>query len=381
MGSTIKFIEGFVVSCALPERVGNARVMFDRRSALLVRVHTDDGATGWGESWAYPEAVAQLIRTRLGPSLIGADVTLPLPALAPLFGFAAQDRRGLHHMAISALDMAIWDAFGRTAGKPIHALLGGAHHAALPAYASGPLLREGNDPYAGLAEAIAGYRDLGFRAYKLRVGLDRDRDLAALRTAREVAGADAMIAADMNEAATEKEALALVEAAADVRLAWLEEPVPHDNIPAYVRLAQRLPVPLSGGESLYGLAAFRDVVARGGLEIIQPDLALCGGFAEARKIAALAEAFGVPTVPHVWGAGINYLASLQFTATLPAQRIGRHQLPLHEVDVGHNPLRECMVGIELDANGRVPVPGGPGLGVDIQKSQFEEFIVDHWTID
>jgi len=140
-------------------------------------------------------------------------------------------------------------------------------------------------------------------------------------------------------------------------------------------------VPVAGGESLYGLAAFRDVLAQGGLEIVQPDLALCGGFGEARKIAALAEAFGVPTVPHVWGAGVNYLASLQFTATLPPQRIGRFAFPLHEIDVGYNPLRSCIVGIELDGEGCVALPDGPGLGVDIEVSQFEEFIVDRWTIE
>src|SRR5690606_26434825 len=146
--------------------------------------------------------------------------------------------------------------------------------------------------------------------------------------------------------------------------AWLEEPVPHDNFPAYARLAAQLPLPVSGGESLYGLAAFRDVLAQGGLEIVQPDLALCGGFGEARKIAALGEAFGVPTVPHVWGAGVNYLASLQFTATLPSQRIGRFAFPLHEIDVAYNPLRACIVDIALDGDGCVKLPDGPGLGVD-----------------
>lgn len=379
MPSVIKAIEGFVLSCDLPHRVGNARIMFDKRTSLLVRVTTDDGHVGWGECWAYTDAVSEIIRARLGPALIGSDVTLPGAAIAPLFGFAAQDRRGVHHMAASALDIALWDAFGRVTGRPIHALLGGARRSSVQAYASGPLLRE-DDPFADLDEALASYLGMGFRAFKLRIGIDRERDSAALRRAREIIGPDAMLMADMNEASTVKEAIALARQVEDLGLAWLEEPVPHDNIPAYVRLAQQLPVALSGGESLYGLAAFRDVIAQGGIEIVQPDLALCGGFGEARKIAALAEAFGVPTVPHVWGSGVNYLASLHFTATLPAQRIGRFTYPLHEVDVGYNPLRSCIVGIDLDENGHVAVPQGPGLGVDIDVSQFEEFVVDRWAI-
>jgi D-galactarolactone cycloisomerase len=380
VSSTIRKIEGFSLSCQLPHRVGNARVMFDRRSALLVRITTNDGAVGWGESWAYPDAVSQIIRSRMGPALLGTNVTVPGSTLPPLAAQAAQDRRGLHHMAISALDIAVWDAFGRTAGRPIHALLGGARRQTVPAYASGPLLRE-PDPFADLESVIQDCLDNGFRAFKLRIGIDRRSDERALRQARTMIGPDAMLMADMNEAATVKEAIALAHAVEDLELAWLEEPVPHDNFPAYVRLTQGLPLPLSGGESLYGLAAFRDVIAQGGLEIVQPDLALCGGFIEARKIATLAEAFGIPTVPHVWGAGVNYLASLQFTATLPPQRIGRFTYPLHEIDVGHNPLRSCIVGIELDQNGHVEIPTGPGLGVDIDVGQFEEFIVDRWTIE
>lgn len=379
MPSTIKSIEGFALSCDLPRKVGNARVMFDKRSAFLVRVETHDGHVGWGECWAYPDAVAEIIRKTLGPAMIGADVTEPGAAIAPLYRFASQDRRGLHHMAISALDIAVWDAFGHVAGRPIYALLGGARRKSVTAYASGPLLLPDN-PYADLEQALAAYVEQGFRAFKLRIGIDRASDAAALRKAREIVGPDAMLMADMNEAGTVKEAQALLREVGDVNLAWLEEPVPHDNFPAYVRLAQQLPTALAGGESLYGLAAFRDILAQGGLEVVQPDLALCGGFGEARKIAALAEAFGVPTVPHVWGTGVNFLASLHFTATLPPQRIGSFIYPLHEVDVGYNPLRSCIVDIVLDESGQITVPDGPGLGVDIQIAQFNEFIVDRWTV-
>lgn len=380
MTHRIKSIEGFVLSCDLPQRMGNARVMFDKRSALLLRITTSSGFVGWGETWAYPDAAGAIIRSRFGPALLGSEVTTPATLIAPLLQTAAQDRRGLHHMAASALDIAIWDAYGRVEAKPIYQLLGGARRASVMAYASGPLLRESH-PYADLERVLGDCLDQGFKAFKLRIGIDRRSDEEALRRARALIGPDAMLMADMNEAGSVKEAVALAQAVGDLDLSWLEEPVPHDNFPAYQRLAKLLPISLSGGESLYGLAAFRDVVAQGGLEIIQPDLALCGGFEESRKIAALAEAFGLPVVPHVWGAGINYLASLQFVATLPALRIGRFHYPLHEVDVGYNPLRSSIIDLELDQAGCLKIPDGPGLGIEIDPSRFEKFIVDRWTVE
>lgn len=380
MASIISKIEGFSLSCDMPTPMGNARVIFDKRTALLIRITTSDGHVGWGECWAYPAVIAAIIRTTLGPSMIGRDVTEPVAAIAPLFAAAAQDRRGLHHMAISALDIAIWDAYGQASGRSIASLLGGARRKSIPAYASGPLLHP-DEPFADLEPTLKDCLAQGFRAFKLRIGIDRESDLAALRMARRLIGPDALLAADMNEAGTVKEAIGLIDDAADLRLAWLEEPVPHDNIPAYVQMAAHLPVPLSGGESFYGLGAFRDVLAKGGLDLIQPDLALCGGINEARKIAALGEAFGVPTMLHVWGAGVNYLAALQFSVTLPPQRMGCFTYPLHEIDVSYNPLRSAIVGIELDSDGCVTVPDGPGLGLKINSAQFESFVVDRWTIE
>jgi len=381
MGGIIKTIEGFVVACRLAERAGNARVLFDSRSALLLRITTRDNIVGWGECWAYPEIVSSLIRTAFAPRLLGSDVTLPVASIAPYFAMAAQDRRGLHHMAISAVDIALWDAFGRTVGQPLHALLGGAQRRHIPAYASGPLIREGCNPYAGWDEALGRYRDQGFKAFKLRIGMDRKRDLAVLKMARQIVGEDAVLAADMNEASTVKEAIGLAELAKDIGLAWLEEPVPHDNFSAYAQLARRLPLPLAGGESLYGVMAFREMLTQGGLDIVQPDIALCGGITEARKIAIVAEAFGIPTMPHVWGTGINYLAALHLSATLPVQRVGHYVLPMHEVDVGDNPLRAAMIDIVLDKDGHISVPDAPGLGHEISVAQFEPFIIDHWLVE
>ena len=138
---------------------------------------------------------------------------------------------------------------------------------------------------------------------------------------------------------------------------------------------------LAGGESLFGLGAFRDYVARGALDIVQPDLALCGGFSEGLRIAALCSAFGVPLIPHVWGTGINFCAALQFIAILPGSRGPGVDYPLFEFDPSPNPLRDAFGRFAVASEGHVPVPSGPGLGIEIDPRQLEPLVTGRWTIE
>ncbi len=113
---------------------------------------------------------------------------------------------------------------------------------------------------------------------------------------------------------------------------------------------------------------------------MQPDLALCGGFSEGLRIAALAEAFEVPLIPHVWGTAINFCASLQFAAVLPESRGPGLRYPLFEVDPSFNPLRDAFGDFPLGADGTMAVPDGPGLGIEIDPRQFAPHVIDHWSI-
>jgi D-galactarolactone cycloisomerase len=137
---------------------------------------------------------------------------------------------------------------------------------------------------------------------------------------------------------------------------------------------------LAGGESLFGLRAFRDYVARGGLEIVQPDLALCGGFSEGLRIAALCAAFDVPLVPHVWGTGINFCAAMQFTTILPQSPGAGLAYPLFEFDTSANPLRDAFGSFGIAPDGTVTPPAGPGLGIEITLQRFHQFVTGHWTV-
>ncbi|MET3588429.1 D-galactarolactone cycloisomerase [Pseudorhizobium tarimense] len=293
---------------------------------------------------------------------------------------AVPDRRGQAHMAVSAVDIAAWDAFGHVVGRPIHALLGGAVRDKIMTYASGPLLPAGDDRYAGFADEITRYVQAGFQAVKIRIGASMREDLRVIREARAILGKEAFLMADLNESSNVRDAVLLAQAASDADLGWLEEPVSHDNLPAYKRLSKLLPVPLAGGESFCGVQAFRDVLCDGSLDVVQPDLALCGGITEGMRIAGLADAFEVPVAPHVWGSCVNFLASLQYAAVL-SPRQGRIPFPLFEYDMSFNPLRALIYDAMPDADGRLAIPDGPGLGVEIDIDRLAEHVKDYWVLE
>jgi D-galactarolactone cycloisomerase len=373
-------IDGFELCAKLSQTIGNSRQMFDRRGALLLRVVSDSGAVGWGESWAYPGAAAALVREHFAPELLGHDATLPRAGWQAMAARLGYDRRGISTMALGGLDVALWDLAGQIAGKPVHALLGGKLRSRIPAYVSGPFMKPGSAPYRDFEADIAGYLDAGFRAIKLRMGTDPACDGATARKVRAQIGETMPLMIDLNEGFSVEGGLAIAQRLAEVDPVWLEEPIAHDNLPGYRRFAAASPIPLAGGEALFGLRPFRDYLAAGVFDFVQPDLGLCGGLSEGMRISALCEAFEVALVPHVWGSVVNFQASLHFAACLPERR-GRQRWPLFEYDPSENPLRTAFASHPLDADGAVAVPDAPGLGLDLTPERLEPFITSHWTIE
>ena len=379
-GNRIVRIDGYELRCALPEVIGNSRVFFDYRSALIVAVTTADGTVGWGETWAMPAAAAAVIRSGLGREVLGKDAGAPRSVWDAMVRTLGYDRRGVSHMAMSAIDIAVWDAAARGAKVPIATLLGGALRDKVPAYVSGPFLKPGTDPYRDFEADIESYLEAGFRAMKLRMGVAPKSDGRRLANVRKRVGDEFPLMVDLNEGATYRSALVYGEAFREADLVWLEEPIRHDNLPAYGKLAKALSMALAGGEALIGLTPFRDYLAASALDIVQPDLALCGGFSEALRIAALADAFEVPLIPHVWGTGINFCAALQVTSILPEYKGPGIRYPLFEYDYSFNPLRDAFGSFSIGPDGTLSVPDAPGLGIEIDPGCFAPHVVDRWSI-
>lgn len=375
MDTAVDRIELFALACTLPEMIGNAARFFDRRETLFVRVTTKGGAVGWGETWAMAAPASALIQSVLGPALLGEDISHPQKVWRKLARFIVNDRRGLTHMAISALDMAVWDASARAQNVPLAARLGGALREKLSCYVSGPFLKPGADPYEHYRDDVDGYLAQGFRNVKIRAGIGAGVDARLVADVRRQIGDGIGLMVDLNEAGDVAQALEFSRRASEADLIWLEEPIVHDDMPGWRRIAAGTGMALAGGESLYGLPGFRDFLCSGLFSVAQPDLALCGGLTEGLRIATLAEAFNVPIAPHVWGGALNFNASLHFAATLPHRTRPGSRYPFFEYDASFNPLRTAFVDCPLDGEGLVAVPDGPGLGVEIDEAQLAPFLV------
>lgn len=372
-------IRGFNLSFALAEPLGNALTFFRKRDALLVQIVTDAGVSGWGEAGNSPHAAGTFVRTRLAGLLLGkspADFGRHYQAMTSVLGY---DRRGAGMMAISAVDLALHDLAARMYGISVASLLGGAVRDKLFAYASGPFFRQGDDPYREFAREADGYLKKNFRAIKPRGGFSPRADGAMARELRRLAGPDVALMVDINQGYTARAAIQSAKHMEDAELLWIEEPVQPDDIPGYQTVACAVPVAIAGGEALGSLRAFREFLSAGTFSVLQPDLAVCGGYSGFREIAALARAWDLPVMPHVFGSTVNFHASMQMAAVIePKRGGGPAPYPYMEYDAMDNPLLTLCPPPALDSSGMLAVPAGPGTGLDLAPEKLEPWIVSHW---
>jgi D-galactarolactone cycloisomerase len=369
--SNIRFIP---LSVPLPQgkAYGMAKSLVTARQTTLVVVETRSGATGIGEAWGSP-AVNQSYLPMLTGYLQGtdvADVELVFSRIvARHYHFGLQNQL---MACISGIDIAAKDAFGKETGLPVCRLIGGRGSEQVPVYGSGGYLTEDNArDFTPQLEAFAAG---GHRAVKIKIGLGPASDLARVREARRVLGDDVELMVDINSNYTLDLAKASLAALAPYRIAWVEEPLAPQDVAGYELLQRCSPVPVAAGEALYTVHDFQRLLERRAVDIVQPDLSLCGGFWQGRRIADLAELHHVRLSPHVWGSGIGLAAAAHYVASRsPSPQAQDAPWPtLVEYDVGENPLREGLLKNPLVAvDGMLPVPTGPGLGIELDWSAVE----------
>src|SRR4051812_18213455 len=265
------------------------------QDAFIVRIETDEGLFGIGEADTAP-AVARAavdmpashaIAQGLGELVVGRDPLQIEPIWHDLYEKSVHfGHRGVALHAMSAIDIALYDLAGKILGQPVHRLLGGAFRDRVPVYASALM------PWTldGVREIVSSYREQGYRAVKLGwgpIGQDARQDVELVRTAREACGPDLDLMIDAGRVWTWKQALQMSRRFEEFELAWLEEPLPVDDLDGYARLCERASVRIASAENETTIFAFREWIERAGLDIVQPDLARCGGFTQARRIAAL----------------------------------------------------------------------------------------------
>lgn len=346
------------------------------QSVLIVRVHTDAGITGIGEAHTNPLVSKAIIdaplcsvsSTGLRGLLIGEDPR-DIGRLWDKMYRATQTygRRGALIHAMSGIDIALWDILGKVAGLPVHRLLGGARRGAVRAYAS-DLSR---DTLEETIEVARAHVEAGYRAMKFGwggLGQDPRRDVAAVHAIRAAIGDGIDLMIDMGFAVPFDHALHLARGCAEAGVAFLEEPLSPDDLDGFARLVSLSPVAIATGEKETTQYPFIDLIARGGVRIVQPDIARVGGISEAMRIVAYAEGHGADVVPHCWSTDILVAATLQIVAT-------QRRAPFHEYNATANPLRTDLLvePIRPDADGNLHVPDGPGLGITLNEDTIERF--------
>jgi D-galactarolactone cycloisomerase len=329
----------------------------------VVEVITDTGITGWGEGAAVP------VRRALESQVLGRN---PFDYEVIWEGLHKQ---GVDTAAISAIDIALWDIMGKALQLPIHQLLGGAFRTRVQAYATGLFRRERADRTAALVEEARGYVDAGFKAMKMKVGFGPEYDIKNVAAVRRAIGNDILFAVDANCAYDRGSAIAVGREIAKNDLLWFEEPISPDDIEGYLEIRRALDIRISGAEQFRGRWAFRRMIQERVLDIIQPDVCVCGGFTEFRKIAAMASANHVRVIPHMFGTSIRLAATLHLLAALPDTPRALEPFPtLLEYDMSENALRTELAREPIrHADGIVAVPQGPGLGIEIDREVLRRY--------
>lgn len=343
---------------------------------LVVRIETDAGITGIGEvtSQSYvckacfeaPRSAAR--RHGLSSILIGEDPLHPERLWEKMYHETNRyGRRGVAIHAISGADIALWDIKGKAEGKPVYELLGGQHRSTVRAYAS-VLFGDTPDDTAALAQEFV---DLGLTAAKFGwgpFGADAATDLAHVQAARDVLGDKRDLMVDAGHAWKVPTAISRAELLAPLRIAWLEEPLAQDDRRGYAELCKVSPVPIAAGEGDVTHYDFEDLIDRG-VHVVQPDVAFCGGLTVCRRVSGMCQQHGRRPVPHCFSTGINLCASLHWMASVPNG-------DLVEYCLRPSPLmRKLVKNLPPLVGGRVPVPSGPGLGIELDEEIIRAFRV------
>ena len=341
---------------------------------LVVEIFTDDGLVGIGNAALAPQVTKQVIDLYLEPLLIGKDpwdvefLWQHMYRKTMAFG-----RRGIGMVAISAVDIALWDLLGKSAKQPVYRLLGGRTKPRIPVYASRLYSGQLNE----VADEAKRYKAEGYKAMKLRFGwgptdgaAGMQRNLNLVRTVRETVGDGIDVMADAYMGWTLDYAKRMLPLLEPFNLRWLEEPVIPDDVHGYAELKSYGRIPIAGGEHEFTSYGFRDLLEARALDYIQFDTNRVGGLTQARKIAALAEAYSVPVIPHA-GQMHNYHVVMASLNSPMAE-----YFPVVDVEVGNELFWYIFNGEPKAKDGFIDLDESvPGLGLTINEPALKQFEV------
>ena len=372
---TVSKVEVFTLRAEVPV-FSDARHHIPSREAMWVRLSTESGLQGWGEAavWGGPaEITATIILSELFPLIRGEDANAIHYLWEKMYQHTAQHgRRGAIVAAMGALDIALWDILAKRCDEPLVNILGRMADQVTP-YASAGFYAPGKT-IDDLQAEYARLRDYGFRAFKMKVGRQARRwsrvwdradtytlseDVARVFAVRETIGDDSILLIDAN---TEWDCVTCVTFLRQVETAnpfFMEEPVSADLYLQAAEIRSRTNTRIAGFETEYTRFAYRDLLTSGAVDVVQPDPCWCGGLSEARRIAAMASAWGRLCVPHSFSSALSLLTNSHFVASLDNGF-------LVEWDSSGNPWVDQILKASdvLDSNGMMTIPSTPGIGFE-----------------
>lgn len=366
-------LEACTVAIPLERPATFATRVVHERHFSLVRVRREDGIDGLGYCYVGSRAghLATLaVRELLRDSVIGRDSENTEQIWDSMYRETLlQGRGGLVLRAMSAIDNALWDAKAKAAGLPLYKYLGAHREGTVPVYASGGYYAQSATP-SELAREVESYLEMGFKAVKVKVGrLSPPEDAARLAAARSTMGQDTQLLLDANNAWRDAPtAIAAIRAFERASPGWIEEPVMPDEVDMMATIARAVDTPVATGEIDYGRWAFKRLLDAGAASILQPDVGVCGGVTEWRRIAALATAYGVPVAPHSRQESHVHLVASTPNATW---------LEYFPDDSITNISRVFTTALEI-VDGEAVIPDRTGFGTELDEDALAAYWVDGW---
>jgi L-alanine-DL-glutamate epimerase-like enolase superfamily enzyme len=367
----IRTIRAVGLTGATPEGGWSEELRPEDSVHTLIFVETDEGITGLGSVFTN-SGLVQAALAVMEPLWRGENALEPERVSEKLHQNTFWMGRGgsITH-AISGIDIALWDILGKATGQPVGRLLGGRYRERVRPYAS--ILMDEPEP---LAEHIRRIKAQGFRAVKMGWGpfgrVSAAKDEAIVAAAREALGEDGLLMVDAGGSDAfwpngYKWALRTAEMLAGYGVTWFEEALKPDALDDFVALRRNAPLPISGGETLTRRQAFQPFLQARAFDIVQPDVCKVGGISEERRIGWMAQENGARLIPHGWNTAVGLAADLQLASALP-------DTDLVEYISGSAYVDEIKAGgWTLDADGMLPIPSAPGLGLELDADQIARY--------
>lgn len=342
------------------------------KNLLLVRVETDEGIVGWGEAFTLRDRETSIALNigNLTRYLIGKD-PFCIQAFTQWASNVFSDGRGALELycAISGIEQALWDIVGKHLDTPVYNLLGGPCRDRIRVYANG--WTSGAKTAKEMADRAAEVVKMGFTAIKLYPFQNDEPETAIaenVRAVREAVGPRVDLLIDVWRQPDPFKAIRVARMIEECSVFWYEEPVPSENLDILAEVRRSISLPVVTGECLYTRAEFREVFEKRAADIVNPDVASCGGILELKEIAAMAEPYGVRVSPHNYNStAVGLAATLQVSALIPNFVITEYFINFQEMG---NALSRDPFTVE---EGYIRLPSSPGLGIDINQDALKDY--------